>query len=54
MLTMKPSFLRQGTQEQGNAEKVKVYLRIRPLTEIEKDRGEEQVRLTVQLYVKSN
>lgn len=48
MLTMKPSFLRQGTQEQGNAEKVKVYLRIRPLTEIEKDRGEEQGCVVVQ------
>lgn len=36
--------MRQGSGDDGNTEKVKVYLRIRPLTQMERDKGEEQVR----------
>ncbi|CAL9685590.1 unnamed protein product [Knipowitschia caucasica] len=46
--TMKQSFVKPGIHEQGNPEKVKVFLRIRPLTEMEKDRGEEQGCVLVQ------
>ncbi|XP_030010929.1 kinesin-like protein KIF20A isoform X1 [Sphaeramia orbicularis] len=47
-LAVKPSVVRQGSHDQGNSEKVKVYLRIRPLTEVEKERGEEQGSVAVQ------
>ncbi|XP_035290391.1 kinesin-like protein KIF20A isoform X1 [Anguilla anguilla] len=33
---------RGSTEEDAGSEKVKVYLRIRPLTEVEKERGEQQ------------
>lgn len=42
---MKAGVPKQASSEEGSSEKVKVYLRIRPLTEAEKERGEEQVRL---------
>lgn len=34
-----------GSSNEGNTERVKVYVRIRPLTEVEKGRGEDQVCL---------
>ncbi|XP_047463814.1 kinesin-like protein KIF20A [Mugil cephalus] len=37
-----------ASSDEGTTEKVKVYLRIRPLTDTEKDRGEEQGCVTVQ------
>lgn len=40
----KPGVIRQGSGGEGNTDKVKVFLRIRPLTEGEKERGEDQVR----------
>lgn len=46
--TVKQSFARPGIHEQGNPEKVKVFLRIRPLTGIEKDREEDQGCVFVQ------
>uniref|UniRef100_A0A3B3ZU69 Kinesin-like protein n=1 Tax=Periophthalmus magnuspinnatus TaxID=409849 RepID=A0A3B3ZU69_9GOBI len=42
------SVISPGIHDQVNPEKVKVYLRIRPLTEVEKDRGEEQGCVLVQ------
>ncbi|XP_078477969.1 LOW QUALITY PROTEIN: kinesin-like protein KIF20A, partial [Lampetra planeri] len=39
---------RQGSGGEGISEKVKVYLRIRPLTESERERGEEQGCVAVQ------
>ncbi|KAL7390078.1 hypothetical protein ABVT39_014523 [Epinephelus coioides] len=44
----KPAVVRQGSCEEGNTERVKVFLRIRPLTETESDRGEEQGCVAVQ------
>lgn len=44
---MKTGVSKQGNSDE-NAEKVKVYLRIRPLTEEEKERGEEQGCVHVQ------
>ena len=35
---------RQGNGDEGSTDRVRVFLRIRPLTEGEKERGEEQVR----------
>lgn len=46
--TMKPGLVRQGSGDEGSAERVKVYLRIRPLSEVEKERGEEQGCVAVQ------
>uniref|UniRef100_A0A8C6T225 Kinesin-like protein n=1 Tax=Neogobius melanostomus TaxID=47308 RepID=A0A8C6T225_9GOBI len=45
---LKQSLVRPGIHEQENPEKVKVYLRIRPLTGNEKDKGEEQGCVLVQ------
>ncbi|XP_029374737.1 kinesin-like protein KIF20A [Echeneis naucrates] len=45
---VKPGLLRQGCGNEGNGERVKVYLRIRPLTEMEKVKGEEQGCVAVQ------
>lgn len=45
--TVKQSLVRPGINE-GNPEKVKVFLRIRPLTGMEKDTGEEQGCVVVQ------
>ncbi|XP_070699642.1 kinesin-like protein KIF20A isoform X2 [Pempheris klunzingeri] len=42
------SVLRQESGDEGNTERVKVYLRIRPLTEAERNRGEEQGCVGVQ------
>uniref|UniRef100_A0A667X9W1 Kinesin-like protein n=1 Tax=Myripristis murdjan TaxID=586833 RepID=A0A667X9W1_9TELE len=39
---------RQGSSDEGSTEKVKVYLRIRPLTEGEKAMGEEQGCVNIQ------
>ncbi|KAL4631372.1 kinesin-like protein KIF20A [Arapaima gigas] len=40
---------RQGSvEEEESTEKVRVYLRIRPLTEVEKDRGEDRGSVTIQ------
>lgn len=44
-LSVKPAVVRQGSSNEGNSERVKVFLRIRPLTEAERVREEEQVRL---------
>ncbi|XP_072302339.1 kinesin-like protein KIF20A [Eucyclogobius newberryi] len=48
LLTMKQPLVKPGIHEHGHPEKVKVYLRIRPLTEMENDRGEEQGCVLVQ------
>uniref|UniRef100_A0A8D3CLM6 Kinesin-like protein n=1 Tax=Scophthalmus maximus TaxID=52904 RepID=A0A8D3CLM6_SCOMX len=39
---------RQGSGGEGNAERVKVFLRIRPLTDLERERGEAQGCVAVQ------
>ncbi|KAG9346694.1 hypothetical protein JZ751_007007, partial [Albula glossodonta] len=39
---------RGGKEEEGNTERVQVFLRIRPLIEGEKDRGEEQGCVCIQ------
>eukprot|EP00064_Thunnus_orientalis_P008308 superscaffoldBa00000979_g8331 len=44
----KPAVVRQGSGGEGNSEKVMVYLRIRPLTEAEREVGEEQGCVNVQ------
>uniref|UniRef100_A0A8C7RHE5 Kinesin-like protein n=1 Tax=Oncorhynchus mykiss TaxID=8022 RepID=A0A8C7RHE5_ONCMY len=46
--TLSPGVIRQGSGGEGNTDKVKVFLRIRPLTEGEKERGEEQGCVCVQ------
>uniref|UniRef100_A0A4W6CPC0 Kinesin-like protein n=1 Tax=Lates calcarifer TaxID=8187 RepID=A0A4W6CPC0_LATCA len=46
-LAVKSGLVRQGSGEE-NTERVKVYLRIRPLTETERERGEEQGCVAVQ------
>ncbi|KAG7516582.1 hypothetical protein JOB18_035584 [Solea senegalensis] len=46
-LAVKPGLVRQGSGE-GNAEKVKVYLRIRPLSNTEREREEEQGCVAIQ------
>ncbi|XP_020319700.1 kinesin-like protein KIF20A isoform X1 [Oncorhynchus kisutch] len=38
----KPGVARQGNGDEGSTDRVRVFLRIRPLTEGEKERGEEQ------------
>uniref|UniRef100_A0AAQ6ABU2 Kinesin-like protein n=1 Tax=Amphiprion ocellaris TaxID=80972 RepID=A0AAQ6ABU2_AMPOC len=40
--------LKRGSCDEGSAERVKVFLRIRPLTNTERDRGEEQGCVAVQ------
>lgn len=35
--------VRRGSADEGNAEKMKVFVRIRPLTDAERNKGEEQV-----------
>ncbi|KAG7484892.1 hypothetical protein MATL_G00055110 [Megalops atlanticus] len=46
---LKTGMERQGSaEEEGGSERVKVYLRIRPLTEAEKEKGEEQGCVCVQ------
>ncbi|KAM7374276.1 hypothetical protein PAMP_006944 [Pampus punctatissimus] len=47
-LAVKPAVLEQGSNGEENCEKVMVYLRIRPLTEAERERGEEQDCVAVQ------
>ncbi|XP_074467799.1 kinesin-like protein KIF20A isoform X1 [Sebastes fasciatus] len=47
-LAVKPAAVRQGSRDEGNTERVKVFLRIRPLTETENCRGEEQGCVAVQ------
>ncbi|XP_067464077.1 kinesin-like protein KIF20A isoform X2 [Thunnus thynnus] len=47
-LAGKPAVVRQGSGGEGNSEKVMVYLRIRPLTEAEREVGEEQGCVNVQ------
>ncbi|KAM9348680.1 kinesin-like protein KIF20A [Symphorus nematophorus] len=47
-LSGKPAVVRQGRSDEGNTERVKVFLRIRPLTETEKGRGEDQGCVDVQ------
>ncbi|XP_044077518.1 kinesin-like protein KIF20A [Siniperca chuatsi] len=47
-LAVKPAFVRQGSCDEGNTERVKVFLRIRPLIETERDMGEEQGCVAVQ------
>nr|XP_019941383.1 PREDICTED: kinesin-like protein KIF20A isoform X1 [Paralichthys olivaceus] len=47
-LSVKSGLGRQGSGDEGNADRVKVYLRIRPLTEVERERGEEQGCVAVQ------
>ncbi|XP_058482614.1 kinesin-like protein KIF20A isoform X2 [Solea solea] len=44
---VKPGLVRQGSGE-GNADKVKVYLRIRPLSNTEREREEEQGCVAIQ------
>ncbi|XP_070839008.1 kinesin-like protein KIF20A [Chaetodon trifascialis] len=45
---VKPAVVKQRSCDEGNSEKVKVFLRIRPLTETERSRGEEQGCVVVQ------
>lgn len=40
---VKPVEVTRGNCDEGSTERVKVYVRIRPLTEVEKGRGEDQV-----------
>ncbi|XP_045080390.1 kinesin-like protein KIF20A isoform X2 [Coregonus clupeaformis] len=40
--SVKPGVARQGNGDEGSTDKVRVFLRIRPLTEGEKERGEEE------------
>ncbi|XP_037835144.1 kinesin-like protein KIF20A isoform X2 [Kryptolebias marmoratus] len=40
--------VKTGSSDEGTTEKVKVFLRIRPLTDTERERGEEQGCVTVQ------
>ncbi|XP_026185217.1 kinesin-like protein KIF20A [Mastacembelus armatus] len=47
-LAVKPGLVRQGSGGEGHTEKVMVYLRIRPLSELERERGEEQGCVDVQ------
>ncbi|XP_053298163.1 kinesin-like protein KIF20A [Pleuronectes platessa] len=47
-LPVKSGLVRQGSGGEANADRVKVYLRIRPLTETERERGEEQGCVAVQ------
>lgn len=42
-MQVKSDVSRRGSADDGS-EKLKVFLRIRPLTEAEKERGEEQVK----------
>ncbi|XP_076024300.1 kinesin-like protein KIF20A isoform X2 [Genypterus blacodes] len=43
-----PAVVRQGSHDEWSQERVKVFLRIRPLTETERERGEEQGSVAVQ------
>ncbi|KAM9847055.1 kinesin-like protein KIF20A [Aulostomus maculatus] len=45
---VKPAEVRQGSGSEENTERVKVYLRIRPLTEMEREREEEQGCVAIQ------
>eukprot|EP00063_Salmo_salar_P076802 XP_014051637.1 PREDICTED: kinesin-like protein KIF20A isoform X1 [Salmo salar] len=45
---VKPGVARQGNGDEGSTDRVRVFLRIRPLTEGEKERGEEQGCVCVQ------
>ncbi|KAJ7996282.1 hypothetical protein DPEC_G00235470 [Dallia pectoralis] len=47
-LEKKPGLVRGGSDDEGNAEKVKVFVRIRPLTAEEQGRGEEKGCVCVQ------
>nr|XP_020454613.1 kinesin-like protein KIF20A [Monopterus albus]XP_020454614.1 kinesin-like protein KIF20A [Monopterus albus] len=47
-LAVKSGLVRKGSNGEGNNEKVKVYLRIRPLCEVEREREEEQGCVAVQ------
>ncbi|XP_051256996.1 kinesin-like protein KIF20A isoform X1 [Dicentrarchus labrax] len=47
-LAVKPAVATQGSCDEGNTDRVKVFLRIRPLTETERERGEEQGCVAVQ------
>ncbi|XP_037324090.2 kinesin-like protein KIF20A isoform X1 [Pungitius pungitius] len=47
-LSVKPAALRQGSCEEGDKERVKVFVRIRPLTETESQTVEEQGCVAVQ------
>lgn len=47
-VAVKPAVVRQGSRDEGNTERVKVFLRIRPLTEAERVKGEEQGCVAVQ------
>ncbi|XP_003971316.2 kinesin-like protein KIF20A [Takifugu rubripes] len=45
---VKPVVVTRGNCDEGSTERVKVYVRIRPLTEVEKGRGEDQGCVAVQ------
>uniref|UniRef100_UPI0037E88CD4 kinesin-like protein KIF20A n=1 Tax=Semicossyphus pulcher TaxID=241346 RepID=UPI0037E88CD4 len=47
-LSVKPAAGRQGSCDAGSTERVKVFLRIRPLSEAERDKGEERGCVAVQ------
>ncbi|XP_040907805.1 kinesin-like protein KIF20A isoform X2 [Toxotes jaculatrix] len=47
-MAVKPGLVRQGSGGEGNTERVKVYMRIRPLTGMERERGEEEGCVAVQ------
>nr|XP_061801831.1 kinesin-like protein KIF20A [Nerophis lumbriciformis] len=43
-----PAMMSQGSGDKGDTERVKVFLRIRPLTEVERERGEDQECVNIQ------
>ncbi|XP_045895747.1 kinesin-like protein KIF20A isoform X2 [Micropterus dolomieu] len=47
-LAAKPALVRQESRDEGNTERVKVFLRIRPLIKTERDMGEEQGCVAIQ------
>lgn len=48
MAEPKPELVKQGSSNEGSSERVKVFLRIRPLTETERAREEEQGCVAIQ------
>ncbi|XP_049597849.1 kinesin-like protein KIF20A isoform X1 [Syngnathus scovelli] len=47
-LAWKPAVMKQGSVDKSDTERVKVFLRIRPLTEVEREKGEDQECVEVQ------
>ncbi|XP_061155696.1 kinesin-like protein KIF20A isoform X3 [Syngnathus typhle] len=47
-LAWKPAVMKQGSVDKGDTERVNVFLRIRPLTEVEREKSEDQECVEVQ------